>query len=61
MLIKEGNKIILELVVDIPPHESWIYENPEVISSINKGLKEAGEGRVAERPSFAEFADDILL
>lgn len=57
---KEGNKIILELMAEIPAEESWIYENPKVIKSIKKGIKEAAVGKLVDRPSYAEFADDEI-
>jgi light-regulated signal transduction histidine kinase (bacteriophytochrome) len=57
---REGNKIILELTVEIPANESWIYENPKVYKAIQQGMKEAQEGKTVARPSFAEFADDEI-
>lgn len=57
---KEGNKIILELMAEIPADESWIYENPKVINSIQKGIKEAKEGKLRDRPSYAKFANDEI-
>lgn len=56
----EGNKIILELMIEIPADESWIYENPKVLKSIQKGIKEAKEGKLKDRPSYAEFANDEI-
>lgn len=57
---KEGDKIILEPMAEIPAYESWIYENPKVLKSIRKGLKEAKEGKLESLPSYAEFADDEI-
>ena len=57
---KEGNKIILEPMVEISAHESWIYENPKAVKSIRKGVKEAKEGKLKNRPSYAKFADDEI-
>lgn len=57
---KEGNKIILEPMVEIPAYESWLYENPKALKSIQKGIKEAKEGKLKERPSYAEFSDDEI-
>jgi len=56
----EGNKIILELMAEIPAYESWIYENPKALKSLQKGIKEAKEGKLVDRPSNAEFADDEI-
>jgi len=57
---KEGNKIILEPMAEIPACESWIYENPKALKSIRKGIKEAKEGKLKDRPSYAEFAEDEI-
>lgn len=57
---RKGNKIILELMAEIPASESWIYENPKVLKSIQKGIKEAKEGKIKDRPSYAKFADDEI-
>lgn len=53
---KEGNKIILELLAEIPADETWVYDNPKVLKSIQKGIKEAKEGKLKDRPSYSEFA-----
>jgi len=57
---KEGNKIILEPMIEIPAHESWLYENPKALKSIQKGIKEAKEGKLKDRPSYGEFANDEI-
>ncbi len=49
-------QIILDPVVTIPRSEAWLYQNKEAIGSVRKGLKEAGEGKLRKRPSYARFA-----
>ncbi len=56
---KKGNKIILEPMIEISAHESWIYENPKALKSIRKGIKEAKEGKLKNRPSYSDFADEV--
>ena len=34
---------------EIPADESWLYENPKVL--------EAREGKLVDRPSYADFAE----
>ena len=55
---KEGSKIILEPMVEIPAYEAWIYDNPKALKSVQRGIKQAKEGKLKDRPSYAEFADD---
>lgn len=54
---QEGNKIILEPMVEIPAYEAWIYEDPKIIGNIREGLKQAKEGKVRSLGSFAQYAD----
>ena len=53
-------QIILDPVVTIPQSEAWLYRNKEAIGSVRKGLKEAGEGKLRKRSSYARFADEPL-
>lgn len=41
-------KIVLEPMKAIPERESWLYENPEALASIKRGLKDAAEGKLAD-------------
>ena len=37
--------LLLRPEVTIPAREAWIYQNPDVIKSIKKGIKELEEGK----------------
>ena len=41
---QEGD-ILLRPLTAIPSREAWIYEKPELIGKIRKGLQEAKEGK----------------
>jgi len=56
----EGDKIILEPMAEIPAHELWIYENPQILNDIREGLRDSKEGRVHKKGSFAKYADDDI-
>jgi hypothetical protein len=49
-------QLILDPVKAIPASETWLYENPEALGSVKQGLREAAEGKSADRGSFACFA-----
>ena len=55
IFVGRNGDILLRPSVSIPSNEAWVYQNPEVIGKLRKGLQEAGEGkaeRVADLESF---------
>ncbi len=56
----EGDRIILEPLVTIPARELWLYKNPEALEAVKIGLKEAGEGKIVDGGSFAQYVDDEI-
>jgi len=46
VLIGQDGDILLRPLTAIPSREAWIYEKPELIDQIRKGLQEAKEGKV---------------
>ena len=55
---KEGD-ILLRPAVSVPSNEAWIYRNPEVISKIRRGLKEAAEGKIEKADDLEGFLSDL--
>ena len=52
---QDGDKIILEPMVEIPAREAWLYQNENALSKIRTGLSEQGK---IKRGSFAEYVED---
>ncbi len=44
--------------IRIPPDEAWLYQNPEALASLRRGLQEAAEGKTSYIGSFAQYADE---
>ncbi|MDQ5935723.1 MAG: hypothetical protein QG574_3038 [Cyanobacteriota bacterium erpe_2018_sw_21hr_WHONDRS-SW48-000092_B_bin.40] len=42
----ELGQILLLPVKSVPNHEAWVYENPERIASIRRGIEDIEAGRV---------------
>lgn len=42
---------------DIPENEKWLYDDPEALASVNRGLEDLAAGRVHKRRSYAEYAE----
>ena len=51
-------RILLEPMVEIPAREKWLFDNPEALASVRRGLADAKAGRVVSRPSFAKYAKE---
>lgn len=41
----ESDRIILEPLAEIPERELWIYKNKKVLASLERGLKDAANGK----------------
>ena len=55
---REGGKIILEPIAEVPEKDHWIYKNPKALKSLLKGIKDAEEGRLHDLGSFAKYATE---
>ena len=40
---------------EIQASEKWVFKNKKVLKKLEKGLKDAEEGRLSNRGSFAKF------
>ncbi len=54
----EEGRILLEPMVEIPAREKWLFENPEALTSVRRGLADAKAGRFVSRPSYAKYAKE---
>ncbi len=41
-------QIVLDPQVSIPASEAWLYQNPEALASVRRGLKDVKEGKVSK-------------
>lgn len=57
-MYREGGKIILEPVFQVPEKDHWIYKDPKALASLLKGIKDAEEGRIHDLGSFAKYAEE---
>ena len=49
-------QIILDPVKAVPASEMWLYEKPQALASVKRGLRESAEGKSIYRGSFAKHA-----
>lgn len=57
-IYREGGKIVLEPICQIPEKNHWIYKDPKALASLIKGIKDAEEGRLHDLGSFAKYAKE---
>lgn len=51
-------QIVLDPQATIPASELWIFENKEILDSIDKGMVDSTKGQVINRGSFAQYVKD---
>ncbi|OQY09178.1 MAG: hypothetical protein B6I30_10210 [Desulfobacteraceae bacterium 4572_187] len=59
VFINEEGNILLVPLANIPSRELWVHQNPEVMKTIQKGLKEAKAGKVTKVKDLDEFFDKL--
>lgn len=57
-MYREGGKIILEPVFQVPEKDHWIYKDPKALASLLKGIQDAEEGRMHDLGSFAKYVEE---
>lgn len=59
--ISDDGDILLTPLATIPARERYIWENPEVMASIDRGIADIEAGRVVHLGSFAKYLteDDV--
>lgn len=57
-IYREGGRIILEPVIQVPEKDHWIYKDPKALESLLRGIKDAEEGRLHDLGSFAKYAEE---
>jgi hypothetical protein len=51
-------QIILDPQASIPASELWVFENKDVLSSIDRGIRESLDGKTRSRGSYAKRVND---
>ena len=51
-------QIVLDPVKTVPASETWLYENPQALASVKRGLRESAQGKSVYRGSFARHAKE---
>ena len=62
---RSNDEVVIRLARVIPEGEAWLYENPQALASVRRGLEQARKGIVAAKPpnlkaaaKFAKLLED---
>ncbi|HXW60253.1 MAG TPA: hypothetical protein VEK06_01825 [Myxococcota bacterium] len=58
LIYREGEKIVLEPVCQVPEEDHWIYKDQDALRSLIKGIKDTEEGRLHDLGSFSKYANN---
>ena len=59
IFVGRNGDILLRPSVSIPSNEAWVYQNPEVIGNVRKGLQEARESKTERVDDLKSFLDKL--
>jgi len=59
VFIGEEGDILLKPMANIPSRELWVHQNPEVLKSIQKGIRDIKEGRVTKVKKLDKFFKEL--
>lgn len=54
LLRNDRGEVLLQPIVEIPASELWLYRNKEAFQSVQRGLREAAEGKISKL-NFEDF------
>lgn len=59
IFIGKNGDILLRPTVSIPSSEAWVYNNPEVVGRVRRGIKEAREAKLERVDDLDSFLDNL--
>lgn len=59
VLTNDAGQILLDPIdpENIPEEQRWLWENPQALDMVTRGIQEATKGEVHDLGSFAQYAD----
>ena len=57
VMVNDAGQILLDPVVSIPQRELWLWQNPDALASVQKGIQQSAAGASHDLGSFAQYAD----
>lgn len=57
VLVNDEGQILLDPLTNVPEPERWLWQNPEALASLERGIQQADSGNLYDLGSFADYAD----
>jgi hypothetical protein len=57
VMVNNDGQILLDPVVAIPERELWLWQNPEAIASVQRGIQQAADGELHDMGDFSQYAE----
>ena len=58
-MVNDAGQILLDPVVNIPERELWLWQNPDALASVQRGIQQSEAGEAHNLGSFAQYAEHI--
>lgn len=58
LTVDEEHRIMLVPYSEIPSREKWLFESPEALASVKRGLQDSEADQLRSRGSFSDFSDE---
>jgi hypothetical protein len=59
IFVSKTGDILLKPTVSIPSNEAWVYNNPQVMTKIRKGLEESRTGKTEKVDDIDSFLENL--
>ena len=57
VMINDEGQILLDPVVSIPERELWLWQNPNALASVKRGIKQASTEKGRDLGDFSQYVD----
>lgn len=57
VLVNDAGQILLDPILSVPEREAWLWQNPEVLTSVQQGIEQSAIGQTEDLGSFAQYAN----
>lgn len=57
VMVNDAGQILLSPVVSIPERELWLWQNPDALASVQRGIQHLAAGETHDLGSFTQYAE----